>query len=95
MFERFKTRTGFKIFRLERMKKKILIIKLSSLGDIIHTFPAVSDAQKNNPDYEFDWLVDSSFQDVPKLHPDVKNIINIPLRAWSKNKLSFSKFLNF
>ncbi|HLX54565.1 MAG TPA: lipopolysaccharide heptosyltransferase I [Aquella sp.] len=68
--------------------KKILIIRLSSLGDIIHTFPMVYDIKKNKPEYEIDWLVDENFKDIVKLNPNVNEIISIPLRRWKSNKFA-------
>ncbi len=98
MFKRFKTRISFKISRFEvmteKINKKILIIKLSSLGDLFHTFPALSEAKEKNPDFEFDWLVDESFAEVPKINPAVSQVLTMPLRAWSKDKFNISKFLN-
>lgn len=66
----------------------ILIIRLSSLGDIVHTFPMIYDIKKNYPEAQIDWLVDSSFQDLIKINPNINEIITIPLRAWSKDKLA-------
>lgn len=65
--------------------KNILIIKTSSLGDIIHTLPALSDAQKYYPDVFFDWVVEDAFQEVPAWHPAVKRIIPVALRRWRKH----------
>lgn len=65
--------------------KNILIIKTSSLGDIIHTLPALSDAQKYYPDVSFDWVVEDAFQEVPAWHPAVKRIIPVALRRWRKH----------
>ncbi len=69
--------------------KNILIIRLSSMGDIIHTFPMVFDIKDNYPDSKIDWLVDENFKDLIKLNKLVSNIIPIPLRKWKKNKLKF------
>ena len=44
---------------------RVLIIKMSSLGDVIHTLPALSDAAKQYPKIKFDWLVEASFQEIP------------------------------
>lgn len=68
--------------------KKILIVRLSSLGDIIHTFPMVYDIKHNHPEYEIDWLVDESFKDLVKLNPYINQIISVPLRRWKSNKLT-------
>ncbi|ORU91208.1 MAG: lipopolysaccharide heptosyltransferase 1 [Cycloclasticus sp. symbiont of Poecilosclerida sp. N] len=63
----------------------VLIIKTSSLGDVIHTLPALTDAAKAIPDTSFDWVVEESFQDIPLLHPNVNRIIPVSIRRWRKN----------
>jgi heptosyltransferase-1 len=65
--------------------RNILIVKTSSLGDIIHTLPALSDAQKHYPQASFDWVVEDVFQEVPAWHPAVKRIIPVALRRWRKD----------
>lgn len=67
---------------------KILIVRLSSLGDIVHTFPMIQDIKDHFPDSTIDWLVDSSFVDLVQINPNINAIIDIPLRSWLKNKLS-------
>lgn len=64
---------------------KVLIIKTSSLGDIIHTLPAVTDAAKAIPHVQFDWVVEENFVEVPKWHPCVNKVIPVALRRWRKN----------
>ena len=64
---------------------KILIVRLSSLGDIIHTYPMIYDIKQNFPHCELDWLVDESFYDLVKINPLVDNVIPIALRKWKKN----------
>ena len=63
---------------------KILLIKLSSLGDLLHTFPALSDLQKHYPDAEVDWVVEEAFAEVPSWHPLVKHVISTRLRRIKK-----------
>jgi lipopolysaccharide heptosyltransferase I len=63
---------------------KVLIIKTSSLGDIIHTLPAITEAKKAFPHIQFDWLVDESFKEIPAWHPAIRTVIPIPLRQWRK-----------
>lgn len=67
----------------------ILIIRLSSIGDIFHTFTVLPDIKKVYPECQIDWLVDASFESVARLSPLIDNIISIPLRKWKKNKLSW------
>lgn len=64
---------------------KVLIIKTSSLGDVIHTLPALSDARQALGNVEFDWVVEEGFADIPRLHPAVRNVIPVALRRWRKN----------
>ncbi len=63
---------------------RILIIKMSSMGDIIHTLPAISDAIKARPGIQFDWVVEEAFTEIPKWHKGVNQIIPIALRRWRK-----------
>lgn len=63
---------------------RVLIIKTSSLGDIIHTYPALTDAVRAIPDIRFDWLVEESFVDLPLLHPAVDEVIALPWRRLRK-----------
>jgi heptosyltransferase-1 len=66
---------------------KVLIVKTSSMGDIIHTLPAVTDAAKANPALEFDWLVEEAFADIPKWHPAVNEVIPVAFRRLRKKGL--------
>jgi heptosyltransferase-1 len=62
--------------------KRVLLIKLTSLGDLIHALPALSDAQSARPGLEFDWVIDENFQEVAGWHPAVKDIITTNHREW-------------
>lgn len=64
---------------------KILLIKMSSMGDVFHTFPALTDALSAYPDLQVDWIVEKGFSEIPSWHPAVKTIFPIELRAWRKN----------
>ena len=64
---------------------RVLLIKTSSLGDVVHALPAVTDACKNNAGLEFDWVVEESFAEIPSWHPCVKEIIPIAWRRWRKS----------
>ncbi|MFN7097841.1 MAG: lipopolysaccharide heptosyltransferase I [Gammaproteobacteria bacterium] len=63
---------------------KVLLIKTSSMGDIIHTLPAVTDAEKAIPGIEFHWVIEESFKEIPAWLPSVKKIIPVALRRWRK-----------
>lgn len=71
--------------------KKILIIKMSSLGDVIHTLPALSDVSKHEPGIQFDWVVEPGFAEIPKWHHSVNKVIPAPLRNWRKNTIQAFK----
>ncbi len=64
---------------------RILLVKTSSLGDLIHSFPAVSDAARALPGVRFDWLVEESFAEVPAWHPAVAEVIPFALRRWRRD----------
>ena len=66
---------------------KVLIVKTTSMGDVIHTLPAVTDAGKALADVSFDWVVERSFAEIPKMHPLVNKVIPVSVRQWRKNWL--------
>jgi heptosyltransferase-1 len=66
-------------------RRRVLIVKTSSLGDIIHTLPALTDATQAIPGIEFDWIVEESFQNVTRWHRAVKQVFPVALRRWRKN----------
>ena len=63
---------------------RILLVKTSSLGDVIHNLPVVSDLHLSLPEAQIDWCVEEAFADIPRLHPDVSEIITVALRRWRK-----------
>jgi len=64
---------------------KILIVKTSSMGDVVHTMPAVSDIAQHVPGATLDWVVESPFAALPAMHPAVRNVIPIAWRKWRKS----------
>ena len=66
---------------------KVLIVKTSSMGDVIHTFPAVEDALRNRPDVTFDWCVEEAFAGIVALHPAIRTIHRVAIRRWRKRLL--------
>lgn len=63
---------------------KILIVRLSSLGDILHLFPAISDLRSRLPDAEIHWLVEPAFAQMVSWHSAVNKVIPAPLRRHKK-----------
>jgi heptosyltransferase I len=62
----------------------ILFIKTSSLGDVIHHMPALTEAQRHRPDARFSWVVEEAFAPVVRLHPAVTATIAVASRRWRK-----------
>ena len=67
---------------------KVLIVKTSSMGDVIHTLPALTDAQKAIPNIQFDWVVEEVFAEIPRWHSAVNRVIPVAIRRWRKNLLN-------
>lgn len=67
-----------------RPPRTILLVKTSSLGDVIHNLPAASDLHRRFPQAQIDWLVEESFADIPRLHPAIRHVIPIAVRRWRK-----------
>jgi len=63
----------------------ILLVKTSSLGDVIHNLPVVSDLRRSFPDAVIDWCVEESFAEIPRLHPDVAEVIPVAVRRLRKS----------
>lgn len=63
----------------------VLLVKMSSLGDVVHALPAVSDAARAG--FTFDWVVEESFAAIPARHPGVRDVIPIGWRRWRSNLL--------
>src|SRR5438477_159965 len=62
--------------------RRVLLIKLTSLGDLIHALPALSDAQSARPGLEFDWVIDENFREIALWHPAVRRVITTNHREW-------------
>lgn len=58
---------------------------MSSLGDVIHTLPAVTELISAYPDAAIDWVVEEAFEDIPRLHPGLREVIPVAIRRWRKN----------
>jgi heptosyltransferase-1 len=60
----------------------ILFIKTSSLGDVIHHMPALTEARRRLPDARFVWLVEEAFAPLVRLHPAVAEVVTVAWRRW-------------
>src|SRR5689334_10402849 len=61
---------------------RILFVKTSSLGDVVHNCPAVTDAARAVPGAEIDWVVEEPFAPVAKMHGSVRRVITVAVRRW-------------
>ncbi|WP_434526264.1 lipopolysaccharide heptosyltransferase RfaC [Photorhabdus asymbiotica] len=67
---------------------RVLLVKTSSMGDVLHSLPALTDAEKNLPNVRFDWVVEEGFAQIPGWHCAVDNIIPVAIRRWRKSWFS-------
>lgn len=70
----------------------ILFIKTSSLGDVIHHMPAVTDARRHFPDAKISWMVEEAYVPLARLHPGVDEVIPVAVRRWRKEILKLATF---
>ncbi len=63
---------------------RVLLVKTSSMGDILHSLPALTDAQQAIPDIQFDWVVEEGFAQIPTWHSAVNQVIPVAIRRWRK-----------
>ena len=63
---------------------RVLIVKTSSMGDVLHTLPSLTDAMRAVPDIRFDWVVEEGFAQIPTWHEAVDRVIPVAIRRWRK-----------
>jgi lipopolysaccharide heptosyltransferase I len=68
----------------ESKAEKILIIRLSAIGDVIHTLPAAYAIRKKYPNAQIDWLVEETSSSLVNLNPYIDNVIILPRKNWKK-----------
>ena len=68
--------------------RTILLVKTSSLGDVVHNLPVVSDLRSVFPEAVIDWVVEEALVAIPRLHPAVRRVIPVGLRRWRKSLLT-------
>jgi len=64
---------------------QVLIVKTSSMGDVLHTLPALTDAMQAIPGIRFDWVVEENFAQIPGWHPAVDKVLPVAIRRWRKH----------
>ena len=63
---------------------KILLVRVSSLGDVLHNLPMVADILRHHPNATIDWVVEEGYVSLVRLNPQVRKIIPFALRRWRK-----------
>jgi heptosyltransferase-1 len=71
---------------------RVLLVKMSSLGDVVHALPAITDAAAHG--VRFDWVVEEAFAAIPRLHPAVDQVLPIGWRRWRGNLPRYHRELN-
>lgn len=74
--------------------RRILIIKPSSLGDIVHAFPMVEQILHHEPDARIDWVANSEFVPLVRRHPGIHRVLSFPRKEWGSPSF-FSSLKNF
>ena len=67
---------------------RILFVKTSSLGDVVHNCPAVSDVARQVPGASIDWVIEEAYAEIAALHPQVRRVIPVAMRRWRGALLS-------
>ena len=66
------------------MPANILIVRTSSLGDVVHILPAITDIARNVAGARIDWLVEDAFAEIPAWHPSIHEVIAVAHRRWRR-----------
>ena len=74
---------------------RILFVKTSSLGDVVHNCPAVSDVARQVPGAIIDWVVEEPFDEVAALHGAVRRVIPVAIRRWRGELLEPATWTGF
>ena len=74
-------------------KQKVLIIRLSAMGDVIFTIPLANVLKDNG--YNVTWLVSEKGYQLVKNNPCVDKVILAPIEKWKKSHTSFKNFLEY
>lgn len=67
------------------MTDDVLFVKTSSLGDVVHHMPALTEARSRRPDLRFTWVVEEAFAPLVRLHPAVSEVVSVASRRWRRS----------
>jgi heptosyltransferase I len=68
--------------------RRLLVLRLSAFGDIIHTIPAVAAIRKSRPDYAIGWVVEAAYRELIETIAPVDRVFPVRMRQWRKTILS-------
>lgn len=68
--------------------KRFLIVKTSSMGDVVHALPLATDLARTFPGVPIDWIVEEGFSAIPRMHPAIDRVIPVALRRWRRALLA-------
>lgn len=66
----------------------VLVVRPSSLGDIVHALTLVADIARHRPETAVDWVAEESFAPLVTLHPGIRHVISVALRRWRSELLA-------
>lgn len=64
---------------------RILIIKISSLGDVVHNLPIIADIKKKYPNAIIDWVTEENYTEILEMHAGINKAIPVSIRRWRKS----------
>ncbi|UCG96920.1 MAG: lipopolysaccharide heptosyltransferase I [Burkholderiales bacterium] len=64
--------------------ERFLIVKTSSMGDVVHALPLATDLARRWPSAPIDWLVEESFAAIPRMHRSIDRVITVAVRRWRR-----------
>ena len=68
---------------------KIAIVKLSALGDIVHSMIVLQFIKKHNKEILIDWFVEESYKELLEIHPDINKVHFVNIKQAKKKKSIF------
>ena len=68
---------------------RVLLVKLSSMGDVLHALPAVTDAHAHLGELQLDWVIEEGFAEIPTWHPGVNRVLQVATRRWRRHPWEF------
>lgn len=74
---------------------RVLLIKMSSLGDVVHNLPVATDIRRALPDAEIHWVVEEQYVPLVRMHPAVNRVHPVSLRRWRRNVFSGTNWREF